>query len=121
MLFVPLFFNGTMVRRHSIVPSLVTSIDQSFVRYMVSPTCTYSRVLSTYALTLTHLSRSTPTIVNALGHSPNYTQLLTVRSFSTPLIGRIYLSYVTRYRHTSAPLFSASFLRISVINTRTAG
>jgi hypothetical protein len=45
-----------------------------------------------FAHTLTHLTRSTPTIVNALGHSPNYTQLLTVRSFSSTK-GRIYLTY----------------------------
>jgi hypothetical protein len=41
MLFVPLFFDGTTVRCRS-VPSVVTNIDQSFVRYMVLPTCIYS-------------------------------------------------------------------------------
>jgi hypothetical protein len=116
MLFSPLFFNGTTVSCHSIVPSH-TSTDESYVRLMVSLTCMPSRSLLRFQLT--QLPRSTPTIVNSLGHSPNYTQLLTVRSFRPSMIAYI-LRMVTRYRRTPAPSFSASFLHISVINTRTA-
>lgn len=104
MFFFPFFLDGTIVSCCSIVPSLVTTIDQSFARYMVSPICIHSVVISIFAHTLTHLTPSTPTIVNALGHSPNRTQLLTVRSFSMPK-GRIYLSY-----RRQAPPYACSFV-----------
>jgi hypothetical protein len=44
MIFVALFFDGTMVRPPSIVPSVVTIIDQSSTtRYLVLPTCIQPR------------------------------------------------------------------------------
>jgi hypothetical protein len=40
MIFVALFSNGTMVRPHSIFPSVVKTIDHSLItRYLVLPTC----------------------------------------------------------------------------------
>jgi hypothetical protein len=84
-----LFFNGTTVSCHSIVPSH-SSTDESYVRLMVLLTCMPSRSLLQFQLT--QLPRSTPTIVNSLGHSPNYTQLLTVLSLSAFDDG-IYLTY----------------------------
>jgi hypothetical protein len=44
MMFVALFFDGTMVRPRSIVPYVVTINDQSFTtRYLLLPTCIHSR------------------------------------------------------------------------------
>jgi hypothetical protein len=40
MIFVALFFTGTMVRARSVVPSVVTIIDHSLItRYLVLATC----------------------------------------------------------------------------------
>jgi hypothetical protein len=101
MLFVPLFFDGTAVscRSISLQPLVNRLLDIWSSQLVFSPS-----VLSIFTHTLTHLIRSTPTIVNALGHSPNYTQLLTVRSFSTPE-GRIYLSY-----RQQVPPYACSFV-----------
>ena len=86
MLFLPLFFNGATVRGRGARRYIsLTNIDELFVRSMVSPTCIYSLCPLQFR-SPTHLPRSTPTIVNALGHSANYTQLLTVRSFQPPKI-----------------------------------
>ncbi|KAF8258354.1 MFS general substrate transporter [Lactarius quietus] len=40
-----------------------------------------------------YLTRSTPTIVNALGHSPNYTQLLTVPPYACSFVFSIVSAY----------------------------
>ena len=96
LLFVPLFFDGTMVRCRSIVPSLVQVLINRSLDIWSRQLVWILGVVSGFAHTLTHLTRSTPTIVNALGNSPTRTQLLTVRSFPTANQG-------SHLSHTSSP------------------
>jgi hypothetical protein len=103
MLFVPLFFDGTLVRCRSIVPTVVQVLTNRLSAIWSRQLVFIPGVVSNFAHTLTHLTRSTPTIVNALGYSPNRTQLLTVRSFSTTK-GRTYLTH----RH-QVPPYACSF------------
>ncbi|KAF8270735.1 MFS general substrate transporter [Lactarius quietus] len=52
--------------------------------------------------TLTHLTCNTPTIVNALGHSPNYMQLLTVLPYTCSFIFSIVSAYFCdKYKNRS--------------------
>ena len=121
MTFVALFLNGTMVRPRSIVLSVAKIIDHLVItRHLVLPTCIYSWHTLHFLHKLTCLTRSTPTIVNALGHSPNYTQLLTVRPCQPQIMALISYIAPTRCRHTPAPSFLALFRPTSAINTGTA-
>ncbi|KAF8265315.1 major facilitator superfamily domain-containing protein [Lactarius quietus] len=82
MLFVPLFF-----RRHN---GEIFGLANLYSFLPISP------------LTLTHLTRSTPTIVNALGHSPNYTQLLTVPPYACSFVFSIVSAYFCdKYKNRS--------------------
>jgi hypothetical protein len=99
MLFVPLFFDGTAVSCRSIsLQPLVNRLLDIWSRQLVfSPS-----VLSIFTHTLTHLIRSTPTIVNALGHSPNYTQLLTVPPYVFSFVFSIVSAYFCdKYKNRS--------------------
>ena len=103
ILFVLLFLGGTMVGSCNIFFSFIKFIYCSLVIWSCQLVFIFG-VLSNFTYSLTHLTCSAPTIVNALGHSPNCTQLLTVRSSSTTK-GSTYLTQ--RYK---VPPYICSFV-----------